>query len=68
MDNSYYDVGGICCIDFIKAKLTPDEFKGFLKGNLIKYVGRAGHKSADPTSDYNKAAEYLKWLMNEEGG
>ena len=59
----YYKVGGIETIDFIKAKLTPEEFKGFLKGNVIKYVSRALHKG-DEKYDYKKAKYYTD-MLNE---
>ena len=59
--SNYYDVGGIETIDFIKAKLTPDEYKGFLKGNIIKYLSRANHKGNE-AKDYEKASVYAGWL------
>ena len=40
----YYDAGEIEVLDVIKAKLTPEQFKGWLLGNLIKYSCRANHK------------------------
>ena len=40
----YYDVGGLETLDIIKAKLTPEQFRGFLLGNIIKYSCRANHK------------------------
>jgi len=56
----HYLTGGIETIDFIRAKLTPEEFRGFCKGNVIKYLSRAEHKGGD--EDYKKAAVYLGWL------
>ena len=44
---SYYDAGGIETLDIIKAKLTDGEFIGYLKGVLIKYSCRIGHKGQD---------------------
>ena len=41
---THYQIGGIETIDYIEAKLTPEEFKGYCKGNSIKYISRAGHK------------------------
>lgn len=60
--NNYYDVGGITVIDYIKAKLIPEEYKGFLKGNVIKYVSRSAFKE-DELADLKKAQEYLGWLI-----
>lgn len=41
-----YSVGGIECLDVIKAKLTPDQYRGFLLGNIIKYACRANNKGS----------------------
>ena len=40
----HYTVGGIETIDYIQAKLTPEEFRGYLKGSCIKYSSRLGQK------------------------
>lgn len=40
----YYDAGGIETINVIKAKLSPEQYKGWLLGNLIKYSCRANFK------------------------
>lgn len=40
--------------------LSNDEFKGYLKGNIIKYVLRAERKNG--SEDYAKAAFYAKLL------
>jgi hypothetical protein len=44
----------------MEAVLTPEEFKGFLKGNIIKYSMRAGRK--DGSDDGNKALHYIQKL------
>lgn len=59
----HYTQGGIECIDAIQAALTPEEFKGFLKGNAIKYLWRMNHKGA-PAADVQKAAVYVGWLSD----
>lgn len=43
---TYYDAGGIELFDIIKAKLTEEQFKGWLLGNCIKYSGRANFKGS----------------------
>jgi hypothetical protein len=40
----------------MEAVLTPEEFRGFLKGNIIKYAMRQGKKEG--TDDGNKAQHY----------
>lgn len=60
----HYKVGGIETIDFIKAKLTPEEFRGYLKGNVLKYASRAGHKN-NAVEDAGKLAWYANRLSKE---
>ena len=43
----------------MEAVLTPEEFRGFLKGNFIKYAMRQGHKDSD---DAGKALHYMQKL------
>ena len=63
--SSYYDVGGIEVLDIIKAKLTPEQYQGYLLGNAIKYSCRMMHKSpTDPLRDAEKAANYSVWLRD----
>lgn len=42
---AHYRQGGVECIQAIAAALTPEEFRGYLKGNCIKYVWRERHKN-----------------------
>jgi hypothetical protein len=56
---AHYTYGGIETIDFIRAKLTNEEFTGYLKGNVIKYLTRADLKG-NPAQDLAKA----KWYMD----
>ena len=48
-------------IDLMQYTLSKEELIGFLKGNIIKYSLRAGHKG-DPEKDKAKALQYKKWL------
>jgi hypothetical protein len=57
----HYTTGGIECIDYIQAKLTIDEFRGYLIGNGLKYLSRLGNKGA-ATEDAQKAAWYINKL------
>jgi len=59
--HSHYDVGDIPTIAFIKAKLTPEQYKGFCLGNVLKYAARLNHKGA-PEKDVNKLLDYADWL------
>jgi hypothetical protein len=54
---AHYTAGDIECIDAIKAALTPEEFRGFCKGNVIKYAWRERLKGG--VESLRKAAWYL---------
>lgn len=62
----YYKLRGLDVesVDVIKATLTPEEFKGWLKGNAMKYLFRLGKKD-DEAQDAKKAIKYLEWLVKE---
>mgnify|MGYP003123254424 CR=1 FL=1 len=68
---TYYDAGGIELIEIIQAKLTTEQFKGWLLGNLIKYSGRANFKGSfdrdiEKVRIYSeKLLEIEEWLTNE---
>lgn len=51
--------------DAMEAWLSHDEFCGFLRGNAIKYLARAGHKG-DALADIEKARHYLDKLIEVE--
>ena len=51
-----YNAGKIECIDAIQSALSPEEFRGFCKGNALKYHWREAHKGGD--SDLKKAEWY----------
>ena len=56
----HYNSLGVQPIEFMEDTLTHEEFKGFLKGNMIKYAFRAGKK--DPMEkDVNKYNQYRDW-------
>jgi len=61
--SSYYDAGGIETLDIIKAKLTPEQYQGYLLGNIIKYSCRMNFKSCS-VRDAEKVAVYAKLLAS----
>ncbi len=61
---SHYTTGKYEVIDILEDKLSAEEFKGFLKGNILKYVLRAEHKGG--MVDYKKAAFYLNKLVGNK--
>jgi len=59
----HYNVGGIECIEAIKASMTEIEFRGYLKGNTEKYLWRYTYKNG--LEDLKKARWYLDYLIAE---
>lgn len=59
----HYCKGGLECIQVIKAQLTPEQNKGYLYGNVLKYMWRWPEKNG--LEDLRKAAKYLEWLIEE---
>lgn len=57
--------GDIETIEFIKDKLTEEQFEGYLMGNMIKYVSRYNKKGKN-YKDLLKAFTYNTWLLDEE--
>ena len=57
----HYTEGSIECIDAIEASMTPVAFKGFLKGNAMKYLWRY-EKKGNANQDLQKAIWYLSKL------
>ena len=63
--HSHYTQGNTETIDMIKESLTEEEFSGYLKGNILKYVCRYKHKGM-PLKDLMKSQWYLDRLMREQ--
>lgn len=59
----HYTQGGIETIDAIEAALTAEEFRGYCKGNALKYVWRERHKGQNES--IKKAIWYLNRLVDE---
>ena len=62
----HYKQGDIECIDAIQAALTPEEFRGYLKGNVLKYTWRERHKGG--TESIEKAQWYTDRLIKTDKG
>ena len=55
--------GGVECIDAIKSSLSPEQFKGYLKASIIKYLWRYEKKNG--LEDLEKADWFLRKLRYE---
>ncbi|MEO1222219.1 MAG: DUF3310 domain-containing protein, partial [Pseudomonadota bacterium] len=59
---SHYNQGEIECVDAIEVALGPEQFIGWLRGNVIKYQWRLGRKDA-AAQDAAKARWYADRLV-----
>ncbi len=58
---SHYNTGNIECIDAIEESMSSVAFKGYLKGNCMKYLWRYDYKGKQ-VQDLQKAGWYLNKL------
>tara|TARA_R110002126_G_scaffold128859_1_gene271497 strand:- start:255 stop:482 length:228 start_codon:yes stop_codon:yes gene_type:complete len=56
----HYNTGKVECITAIEESMTPESFKGYLKGNCLKYIWRFSYKNG--LEDVKKALWYLNKL------
>lgn len=59
----HYANNGIEPIDIMRKNFSHDEFMGFCKGNVLKYLLR--YKDKNGLEDLEKARIYLNWLIDE---
>ena len=64
-DSKHYQILDQQPIEIMQVLLTPDEFRGFLKGNVIKYALR---KKDSEVKDMEKIAQYSTWYVQACGG
>lgn len=58
----HYQVSDMQPIEIMQSYLPKEQFVGFLRGNVIKYILRMGHKD-DTTKEAEKACQYAEWLV-----
>lgn len=59
---AHYGQGKIECIDYIQDFLTHEEFVGYLRGNIAKYLHRWRYKNG--LEDLRKAQWYLNKMLD----
>lgn len=53
----------------MQANMTPEAFRGYLRGNIIKYVCRMGRKTENTEiKEAKKIQDYAKWLVESLEG
>jgi len=58
---SHYASGGLECITAMEASMSPEEFQGYLRGNIFKYCWRFRNKNG--VQDLKKARWYIDMLI-----
>lgn len=58
----HYNTSGLECIQAIEAALSPEEYRGYIKGNIMKYTWREAYKKKD--EDLKKAQWYLNRYLD----
>lgn len=60
----HYNTGKVECIEAIEESMSLEEFKGYLKGNCMKYLWRYNYKGK-AKQDLEKARWYLDKLISK---
>lgn len=60
----HYTEGGIEAIDVLEAKMSPEEFRAYLYGAILKYLLRCKYKGKE-LEDLRKALWYLNKLVGK---
>ena len=60
----HYGQGDIECINYIEDFLSDDEYTGYLRGNIAKYLHRWRYKNG--VEDLRKARWYLEALIQQQ--
>lgn len=60
---AHYTKGGIECLDAIAASMTDEAYRGYLKGNIMKYLWRYEQKGG--VESLEKGMFYLSELIGE---
>lgn len=63
VNNPTHYTGEVECIEAIKSSMSNESFKGYLKGNIIKYIWRYERKNG--TEDLLKCQWYVNRLVKE---
>ena len=61
---AHYASGEIECIDAIRAQMSKEEYQGYLRGNVVKYMWRWRDKGG--VESLRKAKWYLDRLIASE--
>ena len=63
VNNPTHYQGEVECIDAIKSSMSKQQYIGYLKGNIIKYIWRFERKNG--LEDLQKSEWYIQRLIKE---
>jgi hypothetical protein len=61
-NQEHYTAQTVQPIEYMEITMTPEQFEGYLLGNVIKYISRYRHKNG--MEDLRKAKVYIGWLVD----
>jgi hypothetical protein len=61
-NQQHYTAQAVQPIEYMEITMTPEQYEGYLLGNVIKYVSRYRHKNG--LEDLRKAKVYMGWLVD----
>ena len=61
-NQEHYTAQTVQPIEYMEITMTPEQFEGYLLGNVIKYISRYRHKNG--VEDLRKAKVYIGWLVD----
>lgn len=64
---THYQQASVQPVEVLQMHMTPEEFQGYLKGNIVKYLFRAEYKG-QRAQDIAKALQYAAWLVQAVRG
>ena len=58
----HYTAQAVQPIEYMEITMTPEQYEGYLLGNVIKYISRYRHKNG--LEDLLKGKVYIAWLVD----
>ena len=63
-NQEHYTAQTVQAIEYMEITMTPEQYEGYLLGNIIKYTSRYRHKHKNALDDLRKAKVYMGWLVD----
>jgi hypothetical protein len=61
-NQQHYTAQAVQAIEYMEITMTPEQYEGYLLGNVIKYVSR--YRGKNGLEDLRKAKVYMGWLVD----